>query len=41
MQHQFKIFIYNVYAKHPNSAMVIELSSNFRYFRKYMKKKRC
>ena len=41
MQHHFKIFIYNVYAKHTNSAMVIELRNNFRYFRKYMKKKRC
>ena len=41
MQHHFKIFIYNVYAKHTNSAMVIELRNNFRYFRKHMKKKRC
>ena len=32
-QHQFKIFTYNVNTKHPNSAMVIELSNNFRHVR--------
>jgi len=34
---QFKIFIYNVHTKHPNSTMVIKLSNKFISLRMYVK----